>query len=246
MPQTLPNIPLSRSALLGVLATIQNGPTFAHQDIMSFAGMCSTAEVSEHVMACFGRLTAAEKGRALVELQSRLAPVPDYRPAMVPQPCQQQQAQAGAPVWIKATETRRDLTLEHGRVLGSVEKKVGQWHADMVSAVARSPSTRIMLGAYPYEAEARLVVEEAVEDPPPSAPRRETTAEWGARMDRESPRTNEKLRIPAGHVESLAIRAMDARSEECGVRHAQAQNAVRAKHNITDAPALAGRYGKAA
>ena len=90
----LPNIPLSRSALLGVLSTIQNGPTFAGQDIMSFAGMCSTAEVSEHVMACFGRLTVAEKGRALAELQRRIAPVAAYQPAMVPQPVQQQQVNA--------------------------------------------------------------------------------------------------------------------------------------------------------
>lgn len=88
---TLPNIPLSRSALLGVLATIQNGPTFADQDIMSFAGMCSADELVAHVMASFQRLGAAEKVFALEALQARVAPAPAY---MVPQPCQQQQAQA--------------------------------------------------------------------------------------------------------------------------------------------------------
>jgi hypothetical protein len=92
---TLPNIPLSRSALLGVLATIQNGPTFAHQDIMSFAGMCSHAELADHVMASFQRLGTAEKVFALEALQARVAPAPAY---MVPQPCQQQQAQAYDPL----------------------------------------------------------------------------------------------------------------------------------------------------
>ena len=92
--QNLPNIPLSRSALLGVLTTIQNGPTFAHQDIMSIAGMCSHEELSDHVMASFHRLSAAEKVWALEGLRSRVAPAPVYFPAMVAQPCQQQQAQA--------------------------------------------------------------------------------------------------------------------------------------------------------
>ena len=92
---TLPNIPLFRSALLGVLATIQNGPTFANQDIMSFAGMCSTDELADHVLASFGRLGAAEKVFALEALQARVAPAPAY---MVPQPCQQQQAQAYDPL----------------------------------------------------------------------------------------------------------------------------------------------------
>lgn len=75
---------------------------------------------------------------------------------------------------------------------------------------------------------------------------RETAAEWGARMDRQSPRPVKKLRIPAGYVASPAIRAMDRAAAEAGTRYAEAQNAVHAELGITSAPARAGRYGRAA
>lgn len=70
-------VPLSRAALLAVLTTIQNGPTFAHQDVVSFAGLCSRDEVAEHILSCFGALPPAEKLAALNTLRARLAPPSD-------------------------------------------------------------------------------------------------------------------------------------------------------------------------
>lgn len=62
---------LNRTALIELLAYIQNSTTFTHQDIMSFAGMCNTAELADHVQACFSQLrTDAEKSRALMKLQA--------------------------------------------------------------------------------------------------------------------------------------------------------------------------------
>lgn len=68
MPQQL-----SRQDLLAVLTTIQNSPRYAEQDIMSFAGMCSTPEVADHVWSCFGALPEADKARALDTLRVRSA-----------------------------------------------------------------------------------------------------------------------------------------------------------------------------
>ena len=70
-------VPLSRAALLAVLATIQNGPSYAHQDIMSFAGLCSRDEVAEHILSCFGTLPPAEKLAAMNTLRARLTPPSD-------------------------------------------------------------------------------------------------------------------------------------------------------------------------
>lgn len=64
---------LSRQDLLAVLTTIQNSPRYAEQDIMSFAGMCSTPEVTDHVWPCFSALSEADKARALETLRARTA-----------------------------------------------------------------------------------------------------------------------------------------------------------------------------
>ncbi|GEP07394.1 hypothetical protein [Methylobacterium oxalidis] len=66
-------ISLSRQTLLRVLTTIQNSPRYADQDIMSFAGMCTTDEVAEHIWACFARLPDADKARALNTLRGHVS-----------------------------------------------------------------------------------------------------------------------------------------------------------------------------
>ena len=40
----LARIPLSRSALIAVLTTIQNSRLYAHQDILTFTGFCNSPE----------------------------------------------------------------------------------------------------------------------------------------------------------------------------------------------------------
>lgn len=162
--------------------------------------------------------------------------------AMVPQPCQQQQAQAGVPVWIQTNAVRSDLTGPRGIVLGSIERKAGQWNADKVPAHARSRTTRTMLGAYPTEAEARTAVEQAVGGPQPPAPRSAAATAWGARMDEKHPRS--APRPP--REDSPAMKAALAIAADAGRRYGEAQLEVRAKHDIAAAPARAGRYGRAA
>lgn len=70
-----PRPALSRAALIQVLVTIQNSPFYAHQDILTFTGLCTTAEVADHVWACFRPLPEADKVRALETLQAHVAPV---------------------------------------------------------------------------------------------------------------------------------------------------------------------------
>jgi hypothetical protein len=74
----LARIPLARPALIRVLTTIQNSPHYAQQDILTFTGFCSTAEVTEHVWACFAPLPAADKARALATLQGLTSPAASH------------------------------------------------------------------------------------------------------------------------------------------------------------------------
>lgn len=72
---TAPRIPLSRPALIRVLTTVQNTSTFWDQDILTIAGLCTAAEIEEHLWHCFKRLPEADKLRALESLQAHVAPL---------------------------------------------------------------------------------------------------------------------------------------------------------------------------
>lgn len=51
--------------LIEALRNVQNHPAFEHQDIMSFAGMCSSErELLKHYWACERRIMAWEDERA--------------------------------------------------------------------------------------------------------------------------------------------------------------------------------------
>lgn len=68
-------ITADRPTLIAVLGTIQNSALYAHQDILTFTGFCTTAEVADHVWTCFSNLPNADKARALATLRSHLATV---------------------------------------------------------------------------------------------------------------------------------------------------------------------------
>ena len=61
-------IPLSRSALIRILSTIQNAPFYRSQDILTYTGSMSHEEVGQHVWSCFKALADAEKRATLDSL----------------------------------------------------------------------------------------------------------------------------------------------------------------------------------
>lgn len=69
-------IPLARSAAIRILTSIQNCAHFAHQDILTFTGFMSDAEVREHVWSCFRRLSDADKRTVLDLARDILKPAP--------------------------------------------------------------------------------------------------------------------------------------------------------------------------
>ena len=48
---------------------VQNCPRYAEQDIMTICGLCSTAEISDHLWANFRNLPEADKARVLDALR---------------------------------------------------------------------------------------------------------------------------------------------------------------------------------
>jgi hypothetical protein len=53
-----------RQDLLNALGLIQNDPFYAHQDIMTFAGMCTDDEIRQHIDACMAGIARQADGRA--------------------------------------------------------------------------------------------------------------------------------------------------------------------------------------
>ncbi|GJE41324.1 hypothetical protein [Methylobacterium soli] len=69
---------------------------------------------------------------------------------------------------------------------------------------------------------------------------------WFKKIQAASAACAAEPRAPVGHVESPAVNAMLAEVQASAATRAARQLAVMAEHAITEAPALAGRYGKAA
>ncbi|MCJ2107892.1 hypothetical protein MKK70_21435 [Methylobacterium sp. E-041] len=60
----------TRQALLRVLTMVQNCSRYAEQDIMTICGLCSTAEISDHLWTNFRYLPKADKVRVLAALRA--------------------------------------------------------------------------------------------------------------------------------------------------------------------------------
>jgi len=74
-----------------------------------------------------------------------------------------------APTWIESSPTRRDLIGAEGVILGSVTRRHGLWHADLVPTTAHSRTTRINVGGFREEDEARSAVQRGAVSPPAPA-----------------------------------------------------------------------------